>query len=239
MHQGKLVFSQLMAPSAAQHVSPLRGSHRGEHKVKELLVPGSVSVHGLCAVDLSRELARHRVKPAGAIGQALPHGHSRARSRATRWPTRTVRDWRIYADFAQHLIRHGARAVRQRDLRGGTGRTRSTLSMPPPSICACRCFRGRHFARPRPPSNCIRCWTCAATFPASSTSPTARLHEVNVLDVLLPEAGRLLRDGPGLPGLRAAVSPFIKAGSFFVTRAKSNTKCRAALLASGGSSQSD
>src|SRR5664280_2609025 len=37
--------------------------------------------------------------------------------------------------------------------------------IPQPSICALRCFPGPGFGDARPPSSCIPCWTCAATFP--------------------------------------------------------------------------
>ena len=44
----------------------------------------------------------------------------------------------------------------------------------PPSICVCRCYRGRAFVRLKPLSRCIRCSTCVATFPPSFISATAR-----------------------------------------------------------------
>jgi hypothetical protein len=56
-----------------------------------------------------------------------------------------------------------------------------------PSICACGYSRGRSFGGARPPSKCILCWTCTATFPRSSASPAAMcttgdVHDVNILD---------------------------------------------------------
>jgi len=42
----------------------------------EFLVLGSVSVHGVCAVDLPRESARHRRLPAFARPASLSSGHS-------------------------------------------------------------------------------------------------------------------------------------------------------------------
>src|SRR5207247_736006 len=47
--------------------------------------------------------------------------------------------------------------------------------IPPPSICACRCFRGRSSESTKPPSKCTRCSTCTATSPRSSASRMARL----------------------------------------------------------------
>ena len=49
-----------------------------------------------------------------------------------------------------------------------------------------------------------------------------KLHDVNILDIVA-RARCLLRHGPGIHRLRAALS-LSRAGSFFVTRAKSNLK---------------
>ena len=46
-----------------------------------------------------------------------------------------------------------------------------------------------YFAPPRLPSSYIPCWTCAARFQPSFTSATASCAIVNVLDILLVEAG--------------------------------------------------
>lgn len=56
---------------AAQYVQALRGSLWWPIQGQALLLPGPVSVHGVRATHLSRELARHRSLPSSPECQAL------------------------------------------------------------------------------------------------------------------------------------------------------------------------
>ncbi len=58
--------------SFSSHCSALRRRLQGQVVPLCRPLPG----HGLCTVDLSRELARYRSLPTGHEIQALPHGHS-------------------------------------------------------------------------------------------------------------------------------------------------------------------
>ena len=85
--------------------------------------------------------------------------------------------------------RHRAQAVYQRTLwRRLKDWTRSTRWTPRPSICACRCSRGRRFAPPRRRSSCTRCSICAAISRLSSISATAKCT-MSTSSTLVPEAG--------------------------------------------------
>ena len=80
-------------------------------------------------------------------------------------------DWRIFADFAQVLIRI------VRPLYARTTKLVSisikvcTLWIRRPSICVYRYSRERSSVSARPQSRRILCWTCMATFLRSSASP--------------------------------------------------------------------
>src|SRR6516165_360238 len=98
-------FRTADAALAVDHVSSLRRQVRRRAQGQELLVPRSVSVHGLRAAHLPRELARHRSVPACPDCEALPHGHPRSglaqylgrRQRSARLAhlcrVRTASDW--------------------------------------------------------------------------------------------------------------------------------------------------
>ena len=103
MHEGKLVFAQVMAHLPLSTFRRCVARYDGDHKVKSSRVSTS-SLHGLRSVDLSRVLARHRSLPAHAGSASCTTWAFAARFRATRWPTPTRATWQIYADFAQHLI---------------------------------------------------------------------------------------------------------------------------------------
>ena len=57
-----------------------------------------------------------------------------------------------------------------------------------------------------------------------------KMHDVNILDHLAPEAGAFLRHGSRLCRFRR-LARLDDAGSFFVTRAKSNMKAKRRLFA--------
>ena len=93
-------------------------------------------------------------------------------SRSTLADANESHDWRIFAEFAQVLIGI-ARPLHAHDPIGVDLDQSLYAWIRRPSICACRYFRGRSFVGARPPSECILCWTCTATFPRSSASPVA------------------------------------------------------------------
>jgi hypothetical protein len=65
------------ATSSVEHLPPLRHPLSGRVQSEVLLVPGSVSVHGLRAVDLSGEPSGHRSMPARPALQTLSSRDSR------------------------------------------------------------------------------------------------------------------------------------------------------------------
>jgi hypothetical protein len=73
---------------------------------EKLFMLGPVSIDGLCSAHLSRKSQRHRDLSESCKRKALPHGDSRQVSRNTLAHAAEVRDWRIYQDFAQVLIRN-------------------------------------------------------------------------------------------------------------------------------------
>ena len=76
---------------------------------------------------------------------------------------------------------------------------------PPPSTCACRCFR-RQVRKTKAAVKLHTLLDCAALSRASSTSPTANCTMSTSSTCSLPSR-RLLRDGSRLPRLRAALPP--------------------------------
>ena len=115
-------FCAVHAPSAAHDVSSMRRPLRWRAQGQELLLSRPISVHGIRAVDLSRESARYRSMPAGAILQALSlWAFAATIARNTLANANAARDWRLYANFAQRLIGVARSLVRRRALRCRSG----------------------------------------------------------------------------------------------------------------------
>ena len=174
MHQGQLVFAQLMRHLPLTTFRRCVARYAGRAQGQELLVSGSVSVHGVRTTDLSREPARHRGESASTVRKALPLGDSRRRcpqhSRQRQCDPRLA----YLRELRGALDRYRTRLVCRGAVWRGSWPRRFTRSTQRPSICVCRFFRGRRFARRRRPSSCIRCSICAAISQALFISPTAR-----------------------------------------------------------------
>src|SRR5664279_2840438 len=59
----------------------------------------------------------------------------------------------------------------------------------PPSTCAFRSFPGPNSESTKPQSRCTRCWICTANIPTFISITSGTVHDVNILDEILPEAG--------------------------------------------------
>src|ERR1035437_6448907 len=63
---------------SGEDLGAMRGALSGQPQDPELHLSGSISVHGVCATELSRESAGHRSLLALADTDALPHGYPRS-----------------------------------------------------------------------------------------------------------------------------------------------------------------
>src|SRR5277367_4361042 len=199
-------FCAVDAPSSTDNVSSMRGALRGRAQGQELLLSGSVSVHGVRTTDLSGEPSRHRGEPASTVRKALPLGDSRhccpqhSRQRQCDARLAYLRELRREVDwYRTRLVRRGAvwRGSRRDGLRArcnyhrfvSVGFSMGAVSFgqsSPQAAYAARSARQysklySHFRR------------------QDARGQRARLAAARTV--------RLLRDGPWLPGLRAAVPP--------------------------------
>lgn len=224
MNLGKLVFAQL-----TQHL-PLTTFRRcvarygGEHKVKSF----SCLDQYLCMAFAQltyRESLRDIEACLRAQAAKLYHMGIQSRvSRSTLADANEVRDWRIYADYAQSLI-----GIARRLYAGDTFgvELKETVYALDASIIDL-CLSVFPWAPFRSTKAAIKLHTLLdlrGNIPTFLHISDGKLHDVNVLDLLLPEPGafyvmdRGYIDFERLHRLHAA-------GSFFVTRAKSNLKAQ-------------
>ena len=105
MHQGKLVFSQLMAFLPMSTFRRCVAKHRGEHKVKDFSCLDQFFAMAFAQLTY-RESLRDIEVNLRAQANRLYHMGFRCStiSRNTLANANATRPWQIYADFAQHLI---------------------------------------------------------------------------------------------------------------------------------------
>ncbi len=140
------------------------------------------------------------------------------------------RDWRIYCDFAQILI-HQARQLYSEDDFGL--QLQETVYALDASIIDL-CLSVFPWARFRKTKSGIKLHTLLdlrGNIPAFVTVTDAGVHEVNILDELVPEAGAIYIMDRGYLDFERLYALHQEA-SFFVVRAKSNTRLRRLYSAS-------
>lgn len=145
-------------------------------------------------------------------------------SRSTLAVANRNRNWLIYADFAQHLIRKARLLYRDDD--NGLDIPDTVYALDSSTIDLClNLFPWAHFRRTKSAVKLHTLFDLRAHIPAFIHIPDGKLHDVNVLDQLVPEPGafyvmdRAYLDFSRLHRLHQSMC-------FFVLRTKKNTQYR-------------
>jgi len=224
MNLGKFVFAQVTQHLPLTTFRRCVARYAGEHKVKSF----SCLEQFLCMAFAQltyRESLRDIEACLRAQAVKLYHMGIKSRvSRSTLADANEVRDWRIYADFAQSLIGVARRLYAEEPF--GVDLRNTVYALDASTIDLC--LSVFHWAPFRSAKAAIKLHTLLdlrGNIPTFLHISDGKLHDVNVLDLLLPEPGafyimdRGYIDFERLHRLHAA-------GSFFVTRAKSNLKAQ-------------
>ena len=145
-------------------------------------------------------------------------------SRNTLANANKVRDWRIYADFAQSLIQIARPLYVDEEIGLELKNTVYALDATTIDLCL-SVFPWAHFRTTKAAIKLHTLLDIRGSIPTFIHISDGKMHDVNVLDLLLPEAGafyvmdRAYVDFSRLYNLH-------QGSAFFVTRAKSNFQCR-------------
>ena len=218
MHVGRTVFSQVM------DFLPLRAFHRcvaryaGEYKVRRF----SCLDQFLCMAFAQltyRESLRDIEACLRAMQPKLYHMGIRARvSRSTLADANERRDWRIYADFAQALIRMARPLYADEAFGVDLDHTAYALDSTTIDLCLSLC----PWARSSRTQAAIKLHTLLnlrGSIPEFIHISNARLHDVNVLDLLLPTPGAFYVMDRGYLHFKRLYA-IHQASAFFLTRAR-------------------
>ena len=150
----------------------------------------SVSLYGFCPVNLSRSL-RDIECCLRAMREKLYHMGIRGKvSRSTIAYANENRDWRIYCDFAQILIHQARQLYANEDFGLQLDETVYALDATIIDLC----LSVFPWARYRKTKGAIKLHTLLdlkGNIPSFIAITQGRVHEVNILDELIPEAGAI------------------------------------------------
>ncbi len=224
MYAGKLVFSQVMDHLPWHTFQRCVRRYDGNRKVKSF----QCSDHYRCMAFAQltyRESLRDIETCLRAQASKLYHmGITSRVSRNTLANANHTRDWRLYADFAQRLI-HTARSLHV-DPDPGLDVAHTVYALDSSTIDLClTLFPWAHFRKTKSAIKLHTLLDLRAHIPAFIHISDGKLHDVNVLDLLLPEAGAFYVMDRGYLDF-ARLYRLHQARCFFLLRAKSNTRFR-------------
>jgi len=224
MYTGRLVFAQVMDHLPLHTFRRYVARHRGEHKVKRF----SCLDQYLCMAFAQltyRESLRDIEACLRAQASKLYHLGIRSQiSRNTLANANATRDWRIYCEFAQSLIGIARRLYANEPFGLDLKDTVYALDATTIDLCL-SVFPWAPFRSTKAAIKLHTLLDLRGNIPSFIFISDGKLHEVNVLDQLIPEPGAFYVMDRGYLDFER-LSRFEEAGSFFVIRAKSNLKAQ-------------
>ena len=145
-------------------------------------------------------------------------------SRSTLADANEQRDWRIYADFAQSLIKIARPLYAEEDLGLDLDNTVYALDASTIDLCL-SVFPWALFRSTKSAVKLRTLLDLRGNIPTFIHISDGKLHDVNVLDILIPEPGAFYVMDRGYVDFERLFA-LNQAGAFFVIRAKSNTQYR-------------
>ena len=225
MHQGKLVFSQLMAFLPLSTFRRCVAAHRGEQKVKDFSCLDQFLAMAFAQLTY-RESLRDIEVNLRAQAWRLYHMGFRCQtiSRNTLANANATRPWQIYADFAQHLIGMARPLYAKEPL--GIDLDAAVYAFDATTIDLCLSLHPwAPFQSTKAAVRMLTLLDLHGNIPSFIHITDGKTHEVNVLDQLTIEpCAFYLLDRSYLDFARLHV--IHETQGFFFTRAKSNTRFR-------------
>jgi len=225
MNSGKTIFAQLMdlVPSAYEFRCCVERYH-GHYKVKSFSCWDQ-----FLTLAFAQLTYRESLRDIEACLRAAPQklyrlGIRSTVSRNTLANANQVRDWRIYGDFAQTLIQQ-ARTLYQGEPFGiELDNTVYALDATTIDLCL-SLFPWAQFRRHKSAVKLHTLLDLRGSIPTVVIVTGGQIHEVNILDQLIWEAGAIYLMDRGYLDFRRLYRMH-QSGAFFVTRAKKRFDCR-------------
>lgn len=220
MHEGRFIFSQLMDFLPTYEYNKCVRRYRGNHRVRTF----SCYDQFLCMAfgQLTyRDSLRDIVTCLEVLKPKLYHIGIRGKiSRSTLADANENRDWRIYADFAQVLIAQARELYANEDFGVELDNTVYALDASTIDLCL-SLFPWAGFRTTKSAVKLHTLLNLRGNIPEFIHISDGKLHDVNVLDIMIPEAGSVYVMDRGYVDFKRLYA-LNQATAFFVTRAKTN-----------------
>ena len=224
MNQGKTVFSQVMDFLPMAKFRRCVDKYNGNYRIRSFTCFDQFLCMAFAQLTY-RESLRDIECCLRAMKEKLYHMGIRGKiSRSTLADANENRDWRIYCDFAQILIHHARQLYSNDDFGLQLQETVYALDASIIDLCL-SVFPWARFRKTKGGIKLHTLLDLRGNIPSFIAITEAGVHEINILDELIPEAGAIyIMDRGYLDFERLYV--LHQCASYFVVRAKVNTQLK-------------
>ena len=224
MYTDNLVFSQVMEHLPMHTFRRCVQRYHGNHKIKSFTCLDQFRCMAFAQLTY-RESLRDIEACLRAQQNKLYHmGIRGGISRNTLANANKTRDWRIYADFAQTLIHTARKLYVDEDFGVELDNTIYALDATTIDLCL-SVFPWAQFRSTKGAIKLHTLMDLRGNIPTFIHVSDGKLHDVNVLDLLVPEVGAFYIMDRGYLDF-ARLYSLCRCAAFFVIRGKSNLQCR-------------
>mgnify|MGYP000706344701 FL=1 len=222
MNTGKLVFAQVMAHLPLTTFRRCVARYDGEHKVKHFTCLDQYLCMAFAQLTYRESLRDIEACLRSQAAKLYHMGFRSTVARNTLANANSVRDWRIHADFAQSLISIARKLYAEEPFAVDLSNTVYALDATTIDLCL-SVFPWAPFRSTKAAVKMHTLLDLRGNIPSFIHISDGKWHEVNVFDMLVPEAGAFYIMDRGYIDFEQ-LHRLHQAGSFYVIRAKSNLR---------------
>jgi len=224
MNEGRTVFAQLMGELPQYEFDKCVRRYRGDHRVRSLTAYEQFLVMSFAQLTY-RESLRDIETCLRALGSKLYHsGIGQPTARSTLADANETRDWRLFSDFAHVLIEQATLLYAEEPFGAELQQAAYALDSTTIDLCL-SLFPWAKFRRHKAAIKLHTLLALRGCFPTVVILTTGQVHDVNILDQLVCEAGSFYIVDRGYLDF-GRLHRIHLGGAFFVTRAKKNSRCQ-------------
>lgn len=224
MYTGKTVFSQVMDYLPMYEFRKCADRYNGNYHTSSFSCMDQYFCMAFAQLTY-RESLRDIEACLRSRREKLYHLGIRGRiSRSTIAEANEKRDWRMYADFCQIMISQARSLYADEDFGVELKQTAYALDSTTIDLCL-SLFPWASFRKHKAAVKMHTLMDLRGNIPSFIKITDGKLHDVNILDILVPEPGSFYIMDRGYLDFERLYA-FTQLLSFFVTRAKKNTKFR-------------
>ncbi len=222
MFIGRLMFSQVMDYLPKHTFQQCVNRYHGNRKIKNFTCLDQFLCMAFAQLTYRESLRDIEVCLRAQKTKLYHMGIRGGIARNTLANANKIRDWRIYADLAQSLITTARELYRNEDLGIEFDNTVYALDASTIDLCL-SVFPWATFRQTKAAIKLHTLLDLRGNIPTFIHISDGKLHDVNVLDILIPEPGAFYVMDRGYLDFKRLYAMNM-AGAFFLIRAKSNTK---------------